>query len=171
MVGISDIKAEEISSTNIRNRTSKLNRSSEAMKSMKENGCDSSGGGPAHIKRGGATLHELEDHQQPVEEPPNLDNQTSLVERLMLEDNSSTHSNPTDLYEMTIHHQPVQYRTPRQHQLHPKPPHHVVPIAQHKKHEQSREAPKQWGKNIEESINGILKRLDQLTGDHDTNGM
>lgn len=171
MVRISDIRTEAASSVNIRNRTSRLNRSSEAMKSAKENGYDSSGGGPANPRRGGATLHELGDHQQSVEDSLNQANQANLVERLVLEDASSTHSNPPDLYEMTIHQQPTQHRTPRQHQLHPKPPHHVVPITHHKKQEQSKEStsPKQWGKNIEESINVILKRLDQLTGDHENN--
>jgi hypothetical protein len=176
MVGLSDVNKAEAGS-NIRNRTSRLNRSSEAMKSAKENGgYDSSGGGGPtnHIKRGTATVHELQDqHVVSMEESLLANNR--CVEQLMLEDrSSSTQSNPVDPYEMMIQQQPPPHRTPRQHQtLHQKPPHHVVPITHtNRKLEESKEtsSPKRWGKNIEESISGILKRLDQLAADHEQHG-
>jgi len=175
MVGLSDIKTEAGSNINIRNRTSRLNRSSEAMKSAKENGYDSSGGGgPTNHKRGTATVHELEDHQHAsLDESLIQNNQSNRVEQLMLEDSSSTQSNPVDPYEMMIQQQPPPHRTPRQHQMmHQKPPHHVVPITHSRKLEESKEtsSPKRWGKNIEESISGILKRLDQLAADHEQHG-
>lgn len=174
MVGLSDVnKAEAGSNTNIRNRTSRLNRSSEAMKSAKENGgYDSSGGGGPtnHIKRGTATVHELQDQHVVSMEESLLPN-NRCVEQLMLEDSSS---NPVDPYEMMIQQQPPPHRTPRQHQtMHQKPPHHVVPITHtNRKLEESKEtsSPKRWGKNIEESISGILKRLDQLAADHEQHG-
>jgi hypothetical protein len=178
MVGLSDIKTEAGSNTNIRNRTSRLNRSSEAMKSAKENGYDSSEGGATNHKRGVggiAAVRELEAHQHApcVEESQIHNNQSNRIEQLMLEESSSTQSNSVDPYDMMIHQQPAPHRTPRQHQMiHHKPPHHVVPIAHNRQLEESKEtsSPKRWGKNIEESISGILKRLDQLAADREQHG-
>lgn len=180
MVGLSDIKTEAGSNINIRNRTSRLNRSSEAMKSAKENGYDSSEGGATNHKRGvGGTIaavRESEAHQHApcVEESQIHNNQSNRIEQLMLEESSSTQSNSVDPYDMMIHQQPAPHRTPRQHQMiHHKPPHHVVPIAQlNRQLEESKEtsSPKRWGKNIEESISGILKRLDQLAADREQHG-
>lgn len=146
------------------------------MKSAKENGYDSSGGGPTNHKRGVAAVRELEDHQQHVSLEESLiqnNHPSNRVEQLMLEDSSSTQSNSVDPYDMMIQQQPAPHRTPRQHQMmHQKPPHHVVPISHNRKVEESKEtsSPKRWGKNIEESISGILKRLDQLAADHEQHG-
>lgn len=177
MVGLNDSKTDAAGNS-IRKKTGRLNRSEGAMKSAKEDGYDSGGGGhPDHsIKRGVATLQELQDH---VDEPhpDHQPNRNAGGDRLLLEDSSSTHSNPPDPYEMLMNQQQQQqqqsHRTPRQHQSHPKPPHHLVPIVHRRTpRQQSKEpnSPKQWGKNIEDSISGILKRLDELAAGREISG-
>ena len=167
MVGLHEAKPADAAASTIRKKTGRLNRSLESnMKSAKEDGYDSGGNGPQdhHNKRGTATLQELDTHHVDHQEPPNQDR--SGGDRHVIEDSSSTHSNQPDPYEMLISQQQQPHRTPRQHQSHPKPPHHLVPIAHRRTpRQQSKETndtPMHWGKNIEDSISGILKRLDQL---------
>lgn len=163
MVGLNDAKTDAPSS--IRNRTSRLNRSSDTMKSMKEDGYESSG--QADQKRPvNNNVHELDDqvnHSTPHQDHPSMNH--AVVDRL-LEDNSSNNPALADPFEMMINQtQPLTHRTARQHQSHPKPPHHLIPIAHRRTTNQPKTedtSPRQWTNNIEDSITGILKRLDQL---------
>lgn len=173
MVGLNETKTNAGGS--IRNRTGRLNRASEAMKAVKEDDYDSGGGGGGQTdtKRGVAKVHELEDK---VEQSAHQETNHNVGDRLLLEDSSSSHSNPADPYEIIINSQ-QSHRTPRQHQQHPKPPHHLVPIshrndhkAPRQQHTQEQTSPKHWGKNIEDSISGILKRLDQMAAGRENNG-
>ncbi len=174
MVGLHETKSEA-TGTSIRNKTGRLNRSLEAnMKSAKEDGYDSGGGGLQDHKRGAATLQELDVHHSHGEEQPSQDR--SGADRLLVEDSSSTHSNQPDPYDMLITQQQQPHRTPRQHQSHQKPPHHLVPIAHRRTPRQqskdtSDEPRQHWGKNIEDSISGILKRLDQLAAGREAAGV
>lgn len=174
MVGLHDTKTDANHPT-IRNRTGKLNnRTTESMKPKEENDYDS-GGLPDHKR--GVPKHEPD--SQVLEEPMHAEQASRAVgDRLALEDSSSNHSNPPDPYDMMVNQQHPAHRTPRQHQSNPKPPHHLAPIVhrnrlprQHSVDEPpSPRQQQQWGKNIEDSISGILKRLDQLAAGRDTNG-
>lgn len=177
MVGLNDVKTE--AGNSIRNRTGRLNRSSDqAMKAVKEDDLDSGGGGQSdQPKRPVATLHELDQDQVEQQEHQSNHPVGGVVgDRLLLEDSSSAQSNSAEPYEKI---QQPSHRTPRQHQQHPKPPHHLIPLAQRRTPRNQQQvnpeptSPKHWNKNIEDSISGILKRLDQLTAvrENVTSGM
>lgn len=136
--------------TNVGSSVARVNRSLAAMKSTKDSTDTEK---QANSKKPGeVTLHELDEHE--AGEATTTDGGQEIT----LDDNSSNLQSNKPLANGGF-----QQRTTTV--LPPVQQHKSIPTSGDKNFQQ------RWGKNIEEGISGILKKLDQLTSSQDTHGI